>query len=42
MWGELGRHKVGVRGVSTSISVLVGVNSGVVSFLGVLRGFGGG
>lgn len=42
VWGESKRFKVGGRGVFTSISILVGVMGGVVSFLGVWRGLGGG
>ena len=35
VWGESGGYKVGGRGMFTSMSLLVGVISGVVSFLGV-------
>ena len=35
VWGESGGYKVGGRGMFTSMSLLVGVIRGVVSFLGV-------
>ena len=42
VWGESGGgYRVGGRGMFTSMSLLVGVIRGVVSFLGVWKGVGG-